>query len=86
MTTMEQQVAALQNELVQSQQHVLRLGTALDELRNDSTAAVQNLKNMIDQQQRSDHRESRSDGKGHRIIRTKHFEPKNFAGKDEENY
>ena len=84
MTAMEQQIAALQGELVLSQQHVGRLGTALDELRSESSTAIANLRSTLEalRKERSEGR----DGKSRRLINTKNLEPKHFGGKDEENY
>ncbi len=84
MTAMEQQIAALQGELVLSQQHVGRLGAALDELRSESSTAIANLRSTLEalRKERSEGR----DGKSRRPINTKNLEPKHFGGKDEENY
>ena len=86
MSAVEQQVAALQTELAQSQQHVARLAAAIDALRNESSQAVSDLRRQLVLAQQVDPREDQRAGKGKKIINIKNFEPKSFGGKDEENY
>ena len=83
---MEQQLANIQVELTQSQQHVARLGAALDTLRNESSTAVANLRAQLEAQTRAEDRHVDGGGKGKKLIHTKTLEPKKFAGKDEEDY
>ena len=86
MAAMEQQVAALQIELAQSQQHVARLGAAIDELRNESSTAVANLRQQLAEQHNRDRHDDRRDLKGKKLINVKNTEPKHFGGRDDENY
>ena len=80
MSVLEQQMAALQVELAQSQQHVARLATALDELRTSSSDAITNLSRIMQE----------GTGKGvekkKQMIYMKHVDPQKFAGRDNENY
>ena len=75
--SMEQQVAALQNELGQSQQHVARLAAALDETRKDTSTAIANLNRLI---------QEKGNSNGKKFISSKNIDPQNFTGKDSENY
>ena len=88
---MEQQLAALQLELTQSQQHTARLGAALDALRNESSTAIADLRGLLAEQARGravavDGDGDDRRGKGRKIITVKNLEPKKFAGKDDEDF
>ena len=81
MSAMDQQIAGLQAELALSQQHVARLGVALDELRNESSAAIVSLRGTVEKL-----KDIKQDNKPRRLISTKNLEPRHFGGKDDEHY